>query len=106
MRQSGDLWSDITPVENCRSIFFVCAAYIFMKVIRKEGHMKKYLMAVLHWGLSFISSISVLYIVNSMLSFLQLGAGIGINYLTVGICAFLGIPGVAFSYAAFYYLGS
>lgn len=67
--------------------------------------MKKYLMAALHWCLSFISSLSVLYIVNSMLSFLQMGTGIGINYLTLGICAFLGLPGVAFSYAAFYYLG-
>lgn len=67
--------------------------------------MKKYFMAALYWCLSFISSVSVLYIVNSMLSFLQLGAGIGINYLTMGICAFLGLPGVAFSYAAFYYLG-
>lgn len=67
--------------------------------------MKKYLMGALRWALSFISSVSVLYVVNSMLSFLQLGTGIGINYLTVGICAFLGIPGVAFSYAAFYFCG-
>lgn len=35
MRQSGDLWSDMTPVGNCRSIFFVCAAYIFYESNKK-----------------------------------------------------------------------
>lgn len=57
-----------------------------------------------HSVLSLVFSVSLLYIINSLLYLLQLGKGVGLNYLTIGICAFFGIPGVCFTYALFFLL--